>query len=87
MAKSKIITGSGNVRTGQGQVFGFIVNSHTSGTLALYDSVGGGQDMIMNTFTFATGSGVYRFPEPIEYFNGLYATTGGSALSISIITS
>ena len=86
MAKSKKIIATGNVRTGAGTVYGFIVSSHTSGTLKLEDSVGGGQDMIMDTFTFAAGSSMYKLPEPVDFQNGLYATLGGSNVVLEIIT-
>lgn len=33
---------------------------------------------ILNTFTFPTGSGVYTFPEPINFVNGLFFTVGGT---------
>lgn len=42
MAETKNITESGLVKTGSGKVKGIIVNSHTSGTLALVDGTEGG---------------------------------------------
>jgi len=35
-------------------------------------------ETIMNTYTFATGSQVLSFPEPISFTNGLFATIGGT---------
>jgi len=78
MAKSKSVTATGAVISGSGAISGIIVNSHSSGTLKLEDSLTGGQNMIINTFTFPTGSGVYRFPDIITFENGLYATVGGT---------
>ena len=35
--------------------------------------------LLMNTYSFPTGSQVVEFPEPIVFDNGLYATIGGTA--------
>jgi len=87
MAKYNNRTTSGQVHVGYGRVYGFIVNSHTSGTLKLWDSQTAAFSVIMNTFTFPTGSGVYMFNSGnsnsdevgIEYNTGLFATIGGTA--------
>ena len=34
--------------------------------------------LIANTFTYASGSGVYTFPSGINFYSGLYATVGGT---------
>jgi len=75
----KNITASALIKTGFGKVAGFIVNSHTSGTLKLWDNTSGATTVITNTYTFASGSQVVRFPEPICFNTGLYATIGGTA--------
>ena len=44
-------------------------------------TLAGGTDasrLICNTFSFPTGSGVYKFPEPINFVNGLYFVVGGT---------
>lgn len=84
-SNTKYITATGLVRTGEGKVMGVIVSSHSSGTLKLEDSVGGGQDLLVNTYTFATGSQIITFPKPIHFFNGLYATLGGSNNKLTFV--
>jgi hypothetical protein len=78
------ITADTLVKTGFGIVAGFIVNSHTSGTLKLYDNTSAAAPLIINTFTFPTGSGVYEFPEEVAFNTGLYADIGGT-VDITII--
>jgi hypothetical protein len=72
------------IRTGAGQVAGVIVNSHSSGTMKLWDNTSATGTVIVDTFTFPAGSGVYRFPEPIDFYTGLYFTVGGT-LNYTII--
>lgn len=77
--KFKNITASDLVKTGFGKVAGFIVNSHTSGTLKLWDNTSAAGTVIINTYTFPSGSQVVEFPEEISFNTGLYATVGGTA--------
>ncbi len=39
---------------------------------------------MLNTYTFPTGSGVYTFPEPINFVNGLFFTVGGT-LDVTVV--
>lgn len=75
---------SGLIKSGTGTVAGVIVNSHSSGTLKLWDSTTASGLVIIDTFTFPTGSGVYKFPDDIAFTNGLFATIGGT-LNFTII--
>lgn len=84
-AKYNNKTASSLIKTGAGKVFGVIVNSHTSGTMKLWDSTSAAGTVILNTFTFPAGSGVYNFAEPIEFYTGLYFTLGGT-LDITFLT-
>ena len=86
MAKSKVITASQVISpAGVGKVYGFIVSSHTNGTLKLWDSDSASGNVIMDTFTVPSGSGIFVFPHGsnenagVEFYNGLYATVGGTA--------
>lgn len=79
MARIKTISATGLAVTGAGAIYGLIVGSHSSGTLKLEDSVGGGQNTLVSTYTFPTGAQTIRFPDKITFTNGLYATIGGSA--------
>lgn len=78
------LTASALVKTGFGKVAGFIVNSHTVGTLKLWDNTSAATTVVMNTFTFPAGSAMYKLPETISFNTGLYATIGGTA-DITII--
>lgn len=71
------------VRTGAGSIAGIIVNSHSSGTLKLWNNTSAavpvyGEPLIMDTWTFAAGPQVIMFPNPIRFDIGLFATVGGT---------
>lgn len=74
----KNLSASGLVKTGAGVVEGVVINSHTSGTLKLWDNTSAATTVLFNTITFAAGE---RFiPLFDANFNvGLYATIGGTA--------
>ena len=72
------ITADTLIKTGFGKVAGFVVNSHTSGTLKLWDNTSAATTVITNTYTFPSGSQVVSFPEPISFDTGLYADIGGT---------
>jgi len=61
-----------------GKVYGILVNSHSSGTIKLWDSLTATGDVIMNTYTLSSGSQVILFPEPIVFNTGLFITKGGT---------
>ncbi len=73
------LTASALIKTGAGVVSGFIVNSHTSGTLKLWDAVTATAPVLMNTFTFPAGSSSVRLPDDVSFDTGLYATITGTA--------
>lgn len=85
MARSISKAASAAISTGPTKIYGFLVNSHTNGTLKLEDSVGGGQNLIVDTITFAAGPQTWTFPAPITCNNGLFATIGGTAVINFII--
>lgn len=73
------ISASALIKTGAGRVKGFMVNSHTSGTLKLWDNTSAATTVLLNTITFAAGSGLmFNLPD-VEFGTGLYATVGGTA--------
>lgn len=74
----KNITADTLIKTGFGKVAGFVVNSHTSGTLKLWDNTSAATTVLTNTYTFPAGSQVVSFPEPISFNTGLYADIGGT---------
>lgn len=71
-------TTSQAVVTGNGKIYGIIVNSNTSGTFKLWDNTAGSGTVICNTYTVGSGSSVVKFPQPIEFYTGLYITVGGT---------
>lgn len=71
-------TASALIKTGAGAFYGVIVNSHTSGTLKFWDNTSAASTVLMNTYTFPAGSGMYVFPAGISFNTGLYATVGGT---------
>lgn len=78
-------TASAQIVAGRGRVYGVIVNSNSSGTFKLWDSLTATGTVICNTYTVASGSSVITFPEPIEFYTGLFLTVGGT-LDYTIIT-
>ena len=84
MAKYTNLTADTLIRTGNGRVHGFIVNSHTSGTVKLWDNTSAATTVICNTITLAAGPQVYNFPAPIEFYTGLYCDIGGT-IDLTII--
>jgi hypothetical protein len=74
------LSASALIKTGAGVVSGFVVNSHSSGTLKLWDNTSAATTVLTNTITFAAGSGiVVNFGKDIQFSTGLYATIGGTA--------
>ena len=73
----KNFSASNLVKTGGGNVIGVIVNSHSSGTLKLEDALTDTTPLIINTFSFPAGSGVYSF-FGAKFITGLYAVVGGT---------
>jgi hypothetical protein len=77
------LSASALIKTGSGRIHGVIINSHSSGTLKLWDSLTATGTVIHETMTFAVGE---RFiPMFGETFGtGLFATISGTA-NITII--
>ena len=78
-ALSTNTTASALIKTGAGLVYGIVVNSHTSGTVKLWNALTATGTVLVNTYTFPAGSQVVTFPEPINFTTGLYCTIGGTA--------
>lgn len=73
------IAASTLIKTGAGIVSGFIVNSHTGGTLKLWDNTSAATTVLLNTITFAAGPNFVDFGSDVIFSTGLYATIGGTA--------
>ena len=78
------LSASALIKTGTGVVYGFVVNSHTSGTLKLWDNTSAATTVLLNTITFAAGPNFVSLPVGVQFGVGLYATIGGTA-DITII--
>lgn len=66
------------VKSSPGTLFGFTVNSHSSGTLKFWDNTAGSTTVLLNTITFAAGPGFYMIPDGVDFNTGLFATVGGT---------
>lgn len=78
MNKSVNLTASALVKTGSGKIAGVVINSHTSGTLKLWDNTSAAGTVLFNTITFAAGERWIPFFDA-NFTTGLYATIGGTA--------
>jgi len=72
MALFKNLTASALIQTGVGQVFGFIVNSHTSGTVRLNDGLDGTTSAGVKATGVLTGTGVFTDGEVVTIDNTTY---------------
>jgi hypothetical protein len=72
------LSASALVKTGAGQVYGIVINSHTSGTLKLWDNTSAATTVLCNTMSFAVGE---RFIPlyGMTFGTGLFATIAGTA--------
>ncbi len=71
-------TTSQAIKSAPGSLYGIVVNSHTSGTLKLWDNTAGSGTVLLNTITFAAGPQFINFPTGISFNTGLFATVGGT---------
>jgi len=78
MNKYKNLTASGLVHTGFGSVVGIVVNSHTAGTIKLWDNTSAATTVLANTITLGATE---RFIPLYEagFTTGLFVTIGGTA--------
>lgn len=72
-------TSSGLVKNSDGTVHGVLVNSHTSGTIRLFDGTTASGTSVMGTYSFTAGSQVVNFGVGIKCDTGIFATVGGTA--------
>lgn len=71
------ITSSVLIYTGAGNVQGVVVNSHTTGTLKLWDNTSAATTVLFNTYSFPTGSNYVNL-FGAKFHIGLFATVGGT---------
>ena len=76
--KYKNLTASGLVETGCGTVVGIVANSHTAGTIKLWDNTSAAGNVLNNTISLAVGERwIPFFGETFD--TGLFVTIGGTA--------
>ena len=71
------ISASALVKTGAGIIRGIVVNSHSSGTIKLWDNTSAATTVICNTITLAAGER-YIPMYSLSFNVGLYITVGGT---------
>lgn len=72
--------------TAGSKLVGYIINSHTNGTIKAWDNVvASGSEYLHNTITLAAGPQVITFPRPLEAVNGISFTVGGTLDAEAII--
>lgn len=72
------MTASALVKTGNGDVQGIIIASHTTGTIKLWDNTSAAGTVLVNTITLAVGERwIPLFGA--EFTTGLFVTIGGTA--------
>lgn len=77
---SKYVNGttSQQIKANAGTLWGIVVNSHTSGTIKLWDNTSAAGTVIFNTITLTAGANFIMFPVGISFYTGLYITVGGT---------
>lgn len=76
--KSTNLSASALIKGAPGSVIGVVVNSHSLGTLKLWDNTAGSGTVLFNTISFAAGER-YVPLFGASFDTGLYATIGGTA--------
>lgn len=71
------VTATGLLYTGPASAVGVIVSSHTIGTLKLWDNTAGSGTVLVDTFSFPTGSGTYWL-YGVKAIKGIFATVSGT---------
>lgn len=71
------ITADTLIKTGPGQVMAILVASHTSGAIKLWDNTSAATTVLLNTYTYATGSQVIPL-YGVKFTTGLYADVTGT---------
>ncbi len=72
-----LVTATGLAYTGPAMAVGIVVSSHTNGTVKLWDALSATGTVLVDTFTFPTGSGSYSF-HGAKALTGIFVTVGGT---------
>lgn len=71
--------------TGKSNIQGIVVNSHTNGTVKIYDSLTQANTVVFNTITFAAGPGFYNL-FGAKCLTGVSITIGGTIDATLMVT-
>lgn len=74
----KNMAASAQVKAGAGSLRGILINSHSSGTIKVWDSLTATGTVIANTITLAAGERFIPFYD-CTFATGCYVTIGGTA--------
>lgn len=78
MNKYRNLTASALVKTGSGKIAGIVVNSHTSGTIKVWDNTSAAGAVLFNTITLSVGERTVNLLDA-NFTTGCYITIGGTA--------
>lgn len=73
----KNLTASGQIKASAGKLIGAVINSHSSGTIKIWNDTAGSGTVLFNTITLAAGERFIPF-YGVYASTGLYATLGGT---------
>ncbi len=73
----KNITVDTLIATGSGEAVGILVASHNAGTIKLWDNTSAATTVLLNTYTFPSGS-TWIPLFGAKFLTGLYADVGGT---------
>lgn len=79
-SNSKYLNGTTSqaIKSAAGTLYGIIVNSHTTGSLKLWDNAAASGTVIVNTIAFAAGPNFITIPMGVSFNTGLFATVTGT---------
>jgi len=75
--KTVNLTASGQIKASAGKLIGAVINSHTSGTIKIWNNTAGSGTVLFNTITLAAGERTINFFGAYASI-GLYATLSGT---------
>lgn len=80
--RSAVVSADTLVKTGQGWIYGFIVNASATGNIRLYDNTAAsGTELFPSTPVFARD----EYMLPVEFVNGLYFDLVSGAATVTIL--
>lgn len=72
------LTTSGQVKASAGLVYGITVSSNTSGSIKLWDNPAATGTVLLDTYTYASGSSTIIFPAALNFYTACFATLTGT---------